>query len=265
MYKKRIERLGEIVSEGLDYYNRDPRRAYGNTTYFRDNYTRQQRLAFITTLVGEIEKLPLQESETGFYGFGEITNEQRNMLKYIALDLSAKTLRGYLTGYTLKGKDFPFINKWNPLVMYLLSKKHGIPYEKFAIPSQHAQYLLGRDLKELTIRVQEYDIYNLYNGGSYLISSSGYIIKDERHEPNRGNREEVTDDDEDRADYSKCNFRILRRYSPYIITLNDDYTKGYENIPDEYKLSKKYMQDLVLNYGIINKRKVEKLPEGYEF
>ena len=105
------KRLVEIVNIGLDYYSKDPRNEFNGISPLNIKYTRKQRLGFIEALVEEIEKFPLTDDMGGkVLHTDNMSMEQRRLLRYITLDLNAKTLRGTLTGHKLKTKDLPYIN-----------------------------------------------------------------------------------------------------------------------------------------------------------
>jgi len=248
-----IERLNEIAVAGLAYYAGDPRREFNGISQLNINYTRQQRQALIKVLIDVISDLPLIHEADGWTIDGNNINEsERNIIKYYTLDLNAKTLRGSLTGFKLKNSDYPFINKWNPLVLYILATKHNLKYPEFNFRNNNAKHLLGKDLMDLLVKLDVRDLYKINKYCKYYVSKQHRIVKEERQESSSTNMEEVTDDDEDRIDYYSKGNQIIRKWSPYTLALSNEYTKEYKDT--KIKLSKKFMYELVYS-GLIGSRK----------
>ena len=263
------ERLTEIVNRGLAYYVKDPRHEFNGKSQLTVKYTREQRLAFIGVLINEIKKIPIMIVKNEGFGTVQIdvdnmSQEQRNLIKYITLDLNASTLRGTITGYKLKSKDFPFINKWNPLVMYILAKKHALVMEDFIVCSNNGKHFLGKDLMDLLVTINESEAININVYSKYYISFLHRIIKEEKLTPDDHNPEDVTDSDENRIIYSNKGNQIIRIHSPWSHAYTEEYTKAYDLIAKENKLTKEFMETLV-KQGIKNKMPTPVIPEGEEF
>lgn len=266
---KQIERLNELALIGLEYYNKDPRNEFKDTPVLNARYTRTHRLSLIQALKEFIEELPLDITED--VGFGTVqldvekmSDAQRNIIKYITLELNTKVLRGTESGYKLKTTDLPYINKWNPLVMSVLMNKHNLKERDFIVRNNNGKHLLGKDLKDLLVHIQYRETSYVNVAARYYLSETGNIIKDELLNPDSSLREEVTDEDEDRINYNARGNQIIRNWSPWTLTFLDEYTNEYKLLDPKLKLSKKYMSNLV-NGGIMNKPKKLIIPEGCGF
>lgn len=269
--KQELQRLNELALEALKYYDSDPRNEFKGIPRFNSHYTRLQRISFIEALVNVIKTLPLDRVENE--GFGSVildidnmSIEQRNILKYITIELNSKVLRGTESGYKLKPKDLPYVNKWNPLVMSVLCETHtDLIFKDFIVRNNTGKHFLGKDLKDLLVQIEYEDALKVHKASKYFVSRIGRIIKDEKTEPQTEyEREQVTDNDEDRINYNAKGNQIIRNWSPWSLAFQDEYTKEYESIRSNLKLSKDYMSKLV-HQGILNKPKYDDIPEGYDF
>lgn len=265
-----VKRLNELAVEALEYYNSNPRNEFKGNAVLNPHYTRLQRINLIEALVNVIKTLPLIRVKNE--GFGTVlldvdnmTIEQRNILKYITIELNSKVLRGTESGYKLRLKDLPYINKWNPLVMYVLMQTHtDLVPKDFIVRNNTGKHFLGKDLKDLLVVIDHEDAVKINKSAKYYISSLGHIIKDELQDPDSSIREEVRDEDEDRINYNAKGNQVIKHWSPWSLAFNDEYTIEYEKLSSDLKLSKEYMSKLVYS-GIMNKPKPIEIPKGCEF
>jgi len=256
------KRLREIALKGMEYYNggHGTERKYNGTQQFNSEYNREQRLAFIKVLKEELSQIPIVKNSEGLYilDLEKMTEDQKVLCNYQFYDLDYKALRGSYTDKKLMPRDVPEINKWNPLLMYLLAEKHKLDYKEFSMDLTHGRLFLGKHLYELITPVKHSELELLSTRGHYYISSLGYKIRDKKLYNEES--EQVNDDDEDRMTYKNLEAFKLRNYSPFTVVVLNDYPKSYEVL--ETKLSKDFMRSLIT---ILDKPKPVSIPEGEEF
>lgn len=256
---KNIERLNNLANTGLYWYGADPRRDFSYKRLFNHNYTEKQRMLIIRTLIEVYETVPIKKNSDGLYTFDKLTDVQSNIVSYAYYDLSAKVLRGTEKDYKIQDKYYEQINRWNPLLMYVLSTKHGIPYEDF----YPHPFLLGRDLRDLVTKIDDSETPRINIHGKYYVGPLNKLLREESTDPEVNHREQITDDDEDRINYKADGNQLIPNFSAWAYAFRGEYPNTYDKINDRYKMSTDLMESLVQEH-IVNKVKIQ-IPEGYEF
>ena len=242
----------KLYAKGLDaikYYSKLENRFTGNPQ-LSTQIPRDIRINLIKVLMQELSNLPIIESDQGITLGVFPTWEIIGLVTLTTHDFNAGLLRGKGKGLALYKADCPYVDKWVPLVMYALKERHGLKYEDFWLKGNPlARILLGRELKDLTIKIKEEELVNLSRNRSYVISGIGHKLK----RPKTGwvDEEQLTDEDEDRVDYNNRDNRIIRPNSTLLSVYNNDYPQKYGTFED--CLSKGLMSDLISHFIIKSK------------
>lgn len=218
------EKLYELADRATVYYS-DKYNRFLNKSLLNPQLLRFNRIKLIEVLLEELKTIPVMETKQGVT---IDTSKECDALALLVLtthDFTAGLLRSKGAGFALWKNDCPYVNKWNPLVMYALSRKHGYQYTDFWLKGNpFARILLGKELKDLSVPIKESELKKLGFTRSHIISQNGERIRSD-------------------IDYKDPNVRIIRARSPLISVYAKVYTKGYYDA--KFKMSKDQMLDLI--------------------